>query len=52
VRAPAIVNAFCAPGETLVGWIGLGTPRRPPALKHDKPAPTTLLGWWPGTATP
>ncbi len=52
VRAPAIVNAFCAPGETLVGWIGLGTPRRPPALKHDKPAPNTLLGWWPGTATP
>lgn len=27
-RAPHIVAAFCAPGETLVGWIALGTPTR------------------------
>lgn len=46
VRAPAVVAAFCEPGETLVGWIGLGTPRRAPAHKHDKPAAAQLLRWW------
>jgi nitroreductase len=52
VRVPAVVNAFCAPGETLVGWIGLGTPRRPPARKHDKAEPAAVLGWWSGPARP
>jgi nitroreductase len=47
VRAPAVVNAFCEPGETLVGWIGLGTPSRAPAHKHHKPAAESLLRWWP-----
>jgi len=28
VRDPAICAAFCGPGETLVGWINLGTPAR------------------------
>jgi nitroreductase len=37
VRWPAVVAAFCEPGETLVGWIGLGTALRPAAPKHDKP---------------
>lgn len=46
VRAPAVVAAFCEPGEVLVGWIGLGTPSRPPARKHDKPAAAQLLRWW------
>jgi nitroreductase len=46
VRAPAVVAAFCEPGETLVGWIGLGTPSRPPAPKHDKPGAAQLLRWW------
>lgn len=46
VRAPAVVAAFCEPGETLVGWIGLGTPSRPPAQKHDKPPAGQLLRWW------
>lgn len=46
VRAPAVVAAFCEPGETLVGWIGLGTPSRPPAHKHDKPPAAQLLRWW------
>ncbi len=31
VRDPGIVAAFCAPGETLVGWIALGTPTKRPA---------------------
>jgi nitroreductase len=47
VRSPAVVAAFCAPGETLVGWIGLGTPQRPAAPKHDKPPPEQLLEAWP-----
>ena len=33
VRARPIAEAFCAPGETLVGWIALGTPTR--ALSHE-----------------
>ncbi|MBX3601805.1 MAG: nitroreductase family protein [Rubrivivax sp.] len=28
VRHPALVQAFCAPGETLVGWVALGTDAR------------------------
>lgn len=46
VRAPAIISAFCAPGETLVGWVSLGTPRRPPAQRQPKSASKTLLSWW------
>jgi hypothetical protein len=46
VRAPSVVAAFCEPGESLVGWIGLGTPLRQPAAKHDKPAPASLLRTW------
>ena len=29
VRDTAITAAFCAPGETLLGWIALGTPLKP-----------------------
>ena len=36
VRWPEVAEAFCAPGETLVGWIGLGTPSRPPAPAPHK----------------
>lgn len=32
-RAPHIAAAFCGPGETLVGWIAIGTPTR--ALSSD-----------------
>ena len=46
VRAPAVVAAFCEPGETLVGWISLGTAQRAPAPKHAKPAPATVLRTW------
>jgi nitroreductase len=47
VRAPAVIAAFCAPGETLVGWIGLGTARRAVSPRQGKPAPETLLSFWP-----
>jgi nitroreductase len=46
VRAPAVVAAFCAPGETLVGWVVLGTPLRAPSPKFDKPPPEDLLQTW------
>lgn len=47
VRSPVVVAAFCAPGETLVGWIGLGTAVRTPAAKHDKPGVDEVLQPWP-----
>ena len=31
-RDPGLIAAFCGPGETLLGWIALGTP-----VKSDKP---------------
>ena len=48
VRDPAIAAAFCEPGETLVGWIALGTPTRRPAGPARKPAADqVLLDWAP-----
>jgi nitroreductase len=48
VRDPAIAAAFCEPGETLVGWIALGTPARPPAGPSRKPDPgQVLIDWHP-----
>jgi len=47
VRAPRVVAAFCEPGETLLGWIDLGTPQRPPQAKHGKPDGAALLRTWP-----
>lgn len=32
-RDPGLIAAFCEPGETLVGWIAMGTP-----AKSDKPS--------------
>ena len=45
-RHPAVIAAFCEPGETLVGWIALGTPTRPPALRDDKPGARAVLPDW------
>jgi nitroreductase len=45
-RHPAIVAEFCAPGETLVGWLALGTAGR--ALRprdHKASAADVLLDW-------
>ncbi|WP_457427838.1 nitroreductase family protein [Roseateles sp. P5_E7] len=48
VRTPAIAAAFCEPGETLVGWIALGTPARKPAGPARKPDPgQVLIDWHP-----
>jgi hypothetical protein len=46
VRAPSVVAAFCDPGETLVGWIGLGTAQRPPAPRPGKLPPDAVLRTW------
>lgn len=47
VREPAIQAAFCdAAGETLVGWISLGTPLRAPAPGHEKASVDDLLVQW------
>ena len=48
VRNPAIAAAFCEPGETLLGWIALGTPARKPAGPARKPDPgEVLIDWHP-----
>jgi nitroreductase len=46
VRQPAIQAAFCAPGETLVGWISLGTPVRVPSPGHAKAGVGSVLQDW------
>jgi nitroreductase len=39
---PKITQAFCKPGETLVGWISAGTPlSQPLARGSDDPASVT-----------
>ena len=46
VRLPAVQAAFCEPGETLVGWIVLGTPQRGLAAKLSKPSAGEVLREW------
>lgn len=36
VRDRAIIDAFCSPGETLIGWIAIGTPVRAVSGKSEK----------------
>jgi nitroreductase len=45
-RHPALQAAFTEPGETLVGWIALGTPMREPAAGHAKPGIDEVLREW------
>lgn len=45
-RAPLLVAAFCEPGETLVGWIALGTAARPVAARDVKPGAAEVLTMW------
>ena len=42
VRDQQIVNAFCQPGETLVGWIVAGKPVRQLRIKANKSVAATL----------
>ena len=44
-RAPHIAQAFCEPGETLVGWVALGTPARELAGSAAKDN-TQVLRFW------
>lgn len=43
-RAPLIAQAFCAPGETLVGWMAVGTSTR--ALATGSRKDTGVLQYW------
>ncbi len=47
-RHPRIVAAFCSPGETLVGWVALGTATRQVAGRGDKLAPERVMTMWTG----
>lgn len=49
VRDTDIVAAFCEPGETLLGWIALGTAAKPGRASR-KPAADAVLQRWPGRA--
>lgn len=48
VRDPLLSRAFCAPGETLVGWIALGTATRPPSSRTPKAIPRNVWSDWSG----
>lgn len=45
-QAPEVAAAFCAPGETLVGWMVLGTPRKRMNPKPGKPDAGDVLRPW------
>ena len=45
-RSPLLTSAFCEPGETLVGWIAMGTPALERRAKHLKPAADQVLTFW------
>lgn len=46
VRAQAVKAAFCQPGETLVGWVVMGSPSAVGQPKFRKPEPERLLTDW------
>jgi nitroreductase len=46
VRHSALQQAFCESGETLVGWIALGTPVNSPSHKVNKPRASDVLREW------
>lgn len=50
VRQPLIVRAFCQPGESLLGWIALGTSKpgsaQPSGRASRKPAAEQLWSDW------
>lgn len=48
VRDPGLVAAFCEPGETLLGWIALGTSARRPAGPSRKGGVEQALQFWRG----
>jgi nitroreductase len=44
-RSPTLIEAFCTPGETLVGWVVLGTPLRTPHGDARKDSHNALSFW-------
>lgn len=46
VRNPQIAAAFCDPGETLLGWIALGTPLKRASGPSRKGGVETALTFW------
>jgi len=46
VRAAPVMAAFCEPGESLVGWMVLGTPVKTGSPKFRKPAADQVLRIW------
>lgn len=47
-RDATLQAAFCRPGETLVGWIALGTATRLPVERSAKASVDDVLGGWGG----
>lgn len=47
-RSPEITRAFCGPGETLVGWMAVGTPTRRSAGREKQAAQGPVLTDWRG----
>ena len=45
-RSPLLASAFCEAGETLVGWIAIGTPTLSRRAKHAKPPAHEVLTFW------
>jgi nitroreductase len=52
VRRPALIAAFCEPGESLVGWIALGRPARSGKVPADRTSLGEVLFDWPVGTTP
>lgn len=46
-RDPAIVRAFCAPHETLIGWIAAGTPDGKVHPRYKESADSVISDWRP-----
>lgn len=45
-RDPGLIAAFCAPGESLLGWIALGTAAREPASRAPKAFAADIWSDW------
>jgi nitroreductase len=45
-RSPLLTSAFCDAGETLVGWIAIGTPALTRRAKTGKPPAGEVLSFW------
>jgi hypothetical protein len=44
-RSVLILQSFCQPGETLAGWITLGTPNKKPSTNKPKDWRRVLSTW-------